>query len=192
MSEVEVVPHVGVKRRLQFLLVEKVPVDGAEERVSHDDVVVPLLGAESLRLVLLQQTFQKVPSGRGYMWAESEWLVEDVVVHFGDVAAVEGRESVHHLVRDHTQTPPVDRSAVVLFLEHLGGEVLRGTTECGGRVTWGNGGEGERGGRERCRTKECHRMPKSMKVRLSTYIAHLNSSLNLVLCPRPLLLQYIP
>ena len=135
VSEVEVVPHVGVKRRLQFLLVEKVPVDGAEERVSHDDVVVPLLRAQSLRLVLLQQTFQKVPSGRGYMWAESEGLVENVVVHFGDVAAVEGRESVHHLVGDHAQTPPVHRSTVVLFLEHLGGEVLRGTTECGCRVT---------------------------------------------------------
>ena len=64
MSEIKVVPHVGVKRRLQFLLVEEVPVDGPEEGVGHDDVVVSLLGAQSLCLVLLQESFQKVP-GRG-------------------------------------------------------------------------------------------------------------------------------
>ena len=48
------------------------------------------------------------------MWAESEWLVEDVVVHLGDVAAVERREIVHHFIGDYTQTPPVHRSTVVL------------------------------------------------------------------------------
>ena len=82
------------------------------------------------------------------MWAESEGLVEDVVVHFGDVTTVEGGKSVHHFVGDNSKAPPVYRTTVVLFFEYLGGEVLRGTTECSGSVTWSKMGE-EGGIRER-------------------------------------------
>ena len=53
------------------------------------------------------------------MGSQPERFVEDVVVHFGHVAAVEGREAVHHLVGDDTEAPPVDCAAVVLFLEDL-------------------------------------------------------------------------
>ena len=100
------------------------------------------------------------------MWAESEGFVEDVVVHLGDVAAVEGREAVHHLVGDHSQTPPVHRPAVVLFLEHLWSEVLGGTTECGGCVTWrGVGGGGGGGGVRRNRGIQKIKREREVKER---------------------------
>ena len=145
MLEVKVTPHVGVKGWLQLSLVQEVPVDGSEEGVGHDDVVVSLLRAETLGLVLLQESFQKVPCTRGYVRAQSEGFVEDVVVHLCHVAAVERRKAVHHLVRDHSKAPPVHRTTVVLFLEDLRSEVLRSTTECGSRVPW----KKERGRTER-------------------------------------------
>ena len=144
MPQVQVAHHIGVERRLQLPLEEEVPVDGAEEGVAHDEGVVALPRAQPQGLVLLQQPLQQVPGAGGDVVPQSEGLVENVVVHFGHVPAVEGREAVHHLVGDHAQAPPVHRPAIVLLLEHLWSQVLGGTTERGGGVAWrGEGRKGE-------------------------------------------------
>ena len=108
-----------------------VPADGAEEGMRHDVLGVPDAGAEPLRLVLLQEPLQEIAGTGGHVRPQSQRLVEDVVVHLCHVPAVEGRESVEHLVGDHAQAPPVHRPAVVLLAQYLRRQVLWGAAECG-------------------------------------------------------------
>lgn len=48
---------------------------------------------------------------------------------------VERREPIHHLISDHPKTPPVHCSSIVLFPEHLRGQVLWCATERRGGLT---------------------------------------------------------
>ena len=57
------------------------------------------------------------------------------MVHLRHITGVERRQAVHHLVRDHAQTPPVHTPAIVLLPEYLRGQVLGGTTEGSGGVS---------------------------------------------------------
>lgn len=47
--------------------------------------------AQSLGSVFLQQAFQQVSGSIGYVGFELQWLVQDVIVHFRCVTAVERR-----------------------------------------------------------------------------------------------------
>ena len=46
---------------------------------------------------------------------------EGSVWEAGGVTPVEGWEAIHHLIRDHSQTPPVYSTTIVLFPEDFRG-----------------------------------------------------------------------
>ena len=45
------------------------------------------------------------------------------------VMIVEGQPATHHFIHDDSHAPPVDSSAVVVILQHLGGQILWGAAK---------------------------------------------------------------
>lgn len=78
---------------------------------------------------------QNFASSRRNVGSQLERFVENVVTHFGQVAAVEGRQSVQHFVQNGTQTPPVDRPIVLFLAQHFRCQILGRTAKGSRRVS---------------------------------------------------------
>lgn len=74
---------------------------------------IPLFG------ILFEEASQQGLGFRSQILGESNLLHEDELKQTLVVLVVEGQPTAHHLVHDHTQSPPVNRSPVVVVLQHL-------------------------------------------------------------------------
>jgi hypothetical protein len=88
----------------------------------------------------LQQLAHEVPRRHREVGGEGEGALQDLLVGGQRVVVIEGRVSRHHLVHQHTQSPPVHRLAMALqgkqWGKGRGGEEAGGGGSGGGQ--WGS------------------------------------------------------
>ena len=134
--------YLGFKERLVLLVKKGVPLEVLEERMLHD-LVGPVLGAESLLGVFLEQSVEErgelLPDGLGHF----EGALADFEKEFVSVLVVEGGDADDHLVDDAAEGPPVHLLPVALFLDDLRGEVLGGAADGLGELVPHELGEAE-------------------------------------------------
>ena len=75
VSQIKITTHIRVEGWLNTFVVQVVPSDASEEGVGHDVFGIPNARAQSLCLVLLQQSLQKVASTGCDMRPQSQGLV---------------------------------------------------------------------------------------------------------------------
>lgn len=115
--------HTGLERWLNLLCHQPIPVDiPGEERMSLD--LIPAVITQPPRRIPLQQSGHHAPRFRGDVRREVERVGEDPLVHDVHVLIIERRQAGHHLVDQHTESPPVDSLGISLAFKELRGNVF--------------------------------------------------------------------
>lgn len=104
------------------------PVDVFREEWMFLDLVSAMVTQPPLR-VPLQQSSHNTPRFRRDVRREVEGIGEDSLVHNVHVLVIEWRQASHHLVDEHTESPPVNGLGIPLTLEELGGDIFRCAAE---------------------------------------------------------------
>jgi hypothetical protein len=121
--------HVRPEAGLVLSLEELAPVNVGEEVVRLD--FSSAVGAQSAHGITVQQSSEKIPSGRrdNVAGRESQRLLQDLAVHLVGVLIIEWGKARQHLVEQDTQSPPIDGLGVAIAKEKFGGEIFGGSTE---------------------------------------------------------------
>mmetsp|Transcript_30181 Transcript_30181/g.79271 ORF Transcript_30181/g.79271 Transcript_30181/m.79271 type:complete len:236 (+) Transcript_30181:1532-2239(+) len=117
----------GKGRHLSVL--KRREIKGREGRMLLDRGSIGGPRAEAVHGVAIQEAFQQPATSRRHPPRKFELAMQDELIHFLPVLAVERREPHDHLIRDTPERPPIHRPAVRRFLEHLWRKVLWGATE---------------------------------------------------------------
>lgn len=109
------------EQRLDFLLYELVPVYSVEPRMRLDvcHMLHPLV--RHLSEQLIEEVFQVVAPLFVQIWL----LVLDLIEEIASVLGVKRWKSMHQLIDDRSQTPPIHCFPMSFLLYHLWRQVLR-------------------------------------------------------------------
>mmetsp|Transcript_8424 Transcript_8424/g.21282 ORF Transcript_8424/g.21282 Transcript_8424/m.21282 type:complete len:302 (-) Transcript_8424:847-1752(-) len=125
--------HLALNRRFErwvdFTCLQFLPIDASEECMRLDIGRSGGTRAETLFGITCEQAFEETLRWFRQIGRKPQLTVENLLVHDVDVLTVERRQTGEHLIDQRSQTPPVDRTAVSLTLEHLGGKVLGRTAK---------------------------------------------------------------
>ena len=118
----------GLERWLNLLCHQSIPIDVPGEERMPLDLVTAVITQPPLRIPL-QQSGHHTPCFRGDIRREVERVGEDPLVHDVDVLVVKRRQACHHLIDQHTESPPVDSLGISLAFEEFRGNVFWRATE---------------------------------------------------------------
>jgi len=127
MLDVHLVLQDGDVRRIDFSLLEFLPVDSFEDRVAHQ--FTNSISSKSLLRVFLQQSCQEVTNDLVVKRVELRFFEQDALLNFFSGFRVVRWHTSQHLVHDTTIRPPITGIVIVLFENNLRCDVLKSSTE---------------------------------------------------------------